>query len=193
MERFLIWGSDYREGYCVIQAPEGIQKAYQLNRGISRMPNWPEDVVCRMSSEFPKDIMLSDNLFGTELAVISSKAKLLFDKAGVSNTEYLPVKIINHKARVAAEGYYILNPLSLIECIDIKKSKVEWNAIKTDLIDGCEQLVLEAQKVPVECKLFRPKHWPTLILIPSLLAEQFLSSGISGLSFREPSKYTGIG
>lgn len=191
--KFFIWRASYKDGFCVIQPPEGIIKSYQLNRGISRAEGWSPDTVCRMNPEFPKDIQLADNLIGTGLAVVSDQMRELLIKEEINNIEFLPVTILNHKGRVASNDYSIMNPLDVIDCIDLDGSIVKWNLIKKDLISGCKQLVLKEDAVPIECKIFRPKFWPTEILIRTELVEKLFSAGFTGLYFKDPLEYTGIG
>src|SRR5919106_2003 len=89
---FLIWRNDYEEGFCVVQSPEGIEKSYQLNRGISRIEGWRADVVCRMNPEYPDDMQLSDNLYGTVYAIVSKRISDLLQKEQLNSVEFLPVK-----------------------------------------------------------------------------------------------------
>ena len=75
--KFVIWRASYEEGFCVIQRPEGIDKAYQLDKGVSRAEGWHSDIICRMDPEFPKDIQLADNLYGAGLTVVSNRIKAI--------------------------------------------------------------------------------------------------------------------
>jgi hypothetical protein len=190
--KFLIWESEYEEGYCVIKAPVGVEKAYQLDEGVSRIEGWSSDIVCKMNQEFPKDIQLVDNLYGAGLVVISKYIRELLISEQVKSVEYLPVTILNHKGRIASKDYFILNPLDVVDCIDVEKSAVEWNLIDTDLIDSCEKLVLKANLVEEHFDIFRPKFWPYLILIHSELTDKLFNAGFTGLYFRDPLEYTGI-
>lgn len=190
---FFIWGSEYEEGYCVIKAPVGVEKAYQLDEGISRIEGWHSDVVCKMNPEFPKDIRLTDNLYGAGLVVVSELIKEALVSEEVKNIELLPVTILNHKGRIASKNYFIMNPIGVVECIDLEKSVVEWNLIDTNLIDGCEQVIFKEDFISEDCKIFRPKFWPYLIIIRNELAEKLVGAGFTGLYFRNPLEYTGIG
>ena len=190
--KFFIWRASYEEGFCVLQSPEGIEKAYQLNRGIARAEGWPSDVVCRMDPEYPKDIQLADNLYGTLYIVISNRIKQLLLSEIVSKVEFLPVSIRNHKGRIASKDYFIMNPLDVVSCIDLDKSFVRWNHIKNDLINSCNQLVLNEDIIPESCKVFRPKFLPTEILISDELVEKLKNANFTGLNFVNPLEFTGV-
>ena len=99
-EQFLIWSSEYEEGWCVIRGPEGIKKAHQLSsgtrrRGLAHQGDLPHE---QRVSEY---IELTDNLYGTVLAVIRTGENVLAD-AKATGVEYLPVQIYNHKNKVAS-------------------------------------------------------------------------------------------
>jgi len=190
-EPFLIWSSQYVEGQCVIRAPEGLKKNFQLKRGISRLEGWPAKAVCAMSDDFPKDIALSDNLYGAGMTVVSKRVKEALEAGSVKDVEYLPVHIQNHKGRIASSDYFIVNPLGTVECVDVKASKVKWNDINPELLSSCEQLVIKTNAVPAAKHLFRPKHVPYILLARSELAKQMERAKFTGLSFRDPLEFDG--
>jgi hypothetical protein len=190
---FLLWRDAYEEGFCKINAPQGVEKVFQLNKGMSRAEGWPEDAYCEMSANYPKDIQLNDNLYGTNYTVVSLRLRQEVEKAAVANVEFLPIKILNHKKRVASKDYFLMNPLTVCDCIDVKKSGVVWNAIAKDLISRCNSLVLRDDQVPADCKMFRPKFWTSLILVRTELADQLSAAGLVGLVLRKPASYKGIG
>jgi hypothetical protein len=144
-----------------------------------------------MDDDFPDDVALTDSLYGTIERVISPRAKAVLDAAKVGDVEYLPVKIVNHKGRLAASDYLIVNPPSVVECVDIEASEVKWNRLQKDLIRSCERLVIDDTKVPRRVQLFRPKHVPFLLVVRRALAERMTGSGLSGMAFRELSDFDG--
>ena len=189
---FLIWNRSYREGFCVITKLEGFKEQWLLAKGISLADKWPDNVTYRMSPMYPKDINLSDNLFGGNYRVISSRLKeALLPLAGKSNIEFLPVSILNHKGRVASNGYFILNPLDIVDCIDVEQSGVVWNSIDPTLISNCEKFVLKEETVPNGLVVFRPKFMSGTILIRKEVADKITTENFTGISFLESSKYTG--
>jgi hypothetical protein len=190
---FLLWRAHFQDGFCLILPPEGIEKSYQLNRGISRVVTWPSDVVCRMNPDFPKDIQLSDNLKGTGFAVISTAVKEAILKENVTNVEFLPITILNHKGRVASTEYHIMNPLEVIDCIDVDRSGVRWSRIDPSLITSCRSLVLKPEAVPESTNLFRLKSLPMEIAVRKTLVDKLLAEPFMGLSFKDPVEFTGIG
>jgi hypothetical protein len=190
--KFGIWRDKYEEGLCVVKPPVGMEKGYEVERGISRLEGWPAGVECRMDSEYPKDIELSDNLYGAGVPTVSAKLKEYLIAEEVDNVEFLPVTILNHKERVASRDYFIMNPLSIIECIDLQKSTVKWNRIDKELISSCKQLVLDDKAIPDNCKIFRAKCLPIRIIVRGHFVKALGTVGFKGLCFTDTLKYIGI-
>jgi hypothetical protein len=192
MDDFVIWAERYQEGSCVIQNPEGFGDQFLLMEGVELLNQWPENVFCRMDAEFPKDIHLSDNLYGGDYPVISRRLKdQVSVLTGVSQIEFLPVSILNHKGRVASKDYFILNPLGAVDCIDIEKSGVVWSAINASHISRVKQLVLKNSAIPADVGMVRPAYLTETILLRRSVSDRLSNDGFTGLSFREPTKFRG--
>jgi hypothetical protein len=189
---FRLWQTAYREGQAVLNPPSGVRKAYQLSKGVRRLADWPPDVKCQMDDEFPDDLELADSLHGAVSLVISRKLKEFLEARGVKDVEYLPLEILNHKGRRASKDYFIFNPNSIVDCIDIEASGIVWNNIDKDSISSCESLVLDAKRVPDQATVFRLKLWPEVVVIDGALAAEMADKGFSGLHFVDPKKYIGI-
>jgi hypothetical protein len=190
--KYMIWRSQIREGFCVIGEPN-VDDIWELEDGVSRIENFPPDAACKMSARFPKDIDLQDSVPGAGLTVISEKVKQVLERLVIGHIEYLPVRILNHKGRVASKSYYILNPLDVVDCIDLDASVVEWNEINTDRISYCKSLVLKPESIPESVTVFRPKYWTANILVRDDVTKALDSAGVTGLLFLDPATYKGIG
>ena len=192
MDDFVIWGKRYQEGSCVVSNPIGFGDQFLLMEGVPLFEQWPEDVVCKMSPKYPKDIQLTDNLHGGSYAIISQRLKeQITALAGASQIEFLPVTILNHKGRVASKDYFVLNPVGSVNCIDIEKSGAVWNAIDKSDISHFQRLVLKDGEVPADVGMFRPAHRTRTILVRRSVADQLSSAGFTGLYFQEPATYRG--
>jgi hypothetical protein len=144
-----------------------------------------------MSQEFPKDIELTDNLHGSGFFVVSQRLRDFMTDYGVANVEYLPVQIINHKKKLASKDYFILNPLSVVDCIDVDASEVEWSVVRTDFIEACERLEIEDSLVPDDVHVFRPKHLEAYVFARAELVEAFKAAGFEGLVFTPAEAFQG--
>jgi hypothetical protein len=176
----------------VVTAPKEIEDAFQLERGISREKKWPIDVTCQMSDEFPKDIELSDNLHGGGFFIVSQRLRDVMTKYGVNGVEYLPVQILNHKKKLASKDYFILNPLLVVDCINIEASEVKWSAVRKDFINSCARLVIQDALVPADVHVFRPTHLPRRIFVRSALVTALTQAGLESLQFSPAEQYRGV-
>lgn len=188
---FQLWSSAYLYGYCVIKPQTGIAKSFQLSRGISRLQGWPSDAACKMDDSFPKDTDLPDVVTGVGWLVVSARVQALLASLKVASVEYLPLQILNHKGKLAAKDYFIVNPIGQVDCVDVAASKVMWNTINPELISVCASLVLRADAVPHDLSIFRPKHLPQHIFVRTSLAQRLAQEGFLGLHFRDPSTFNG--
>ena len=192
MDEFVIWGKKYNKGSCVIDNPEGFDDQFLLAKGVPLLDQWPDNVVCRMSGDYPKDIQLTDNLCGGNYAVVSQGLKeKITALAGAGKIEFLPVSVLNHKGRVASKDYSILNPVGSVDCIEIEKSGVVWNDLDASDIDRMKRLVLNEAAVPAEAGMFRAEHLLGTILVRRSLADQLSANGFTGLHFQEPARFRG--
>jgi hypothetical protein len=180
------------DGVCKLTSLDNVDDDFELNEGMARSQGWPADARSEMNPRFPKDIGLADSLYGTGFVVVSVATRAILESSGVRNTEYLPIQLINHKGRAESAAYFIVNPLTVVDCIDQAASVVEFNAVDTEMISSCTQLVLNEAVISPEEVLFRPKHWTRLLLIRRSLAEKIEKAGLTCMSFIEPSKYTGL-
>lgn len=191
MSTFSIWRSCFVGGYCVVNQPSGVAKSFQLAQGISRAQGWPAGLLCRMSDDYPKHIQLPDSYFGVSWVVVSARTRTLLESAGVPQVEYLPVGVADHQGRGVADDCAIVNPLAIVDAIDVPASGVRWNAIRKDLIASCQSLVIDAERVPPELQLFRLRHLEHEVIIKPDLAKALLAADLVGLALQDSTTFTG--
>ena len=187
---FVVWSTSVEPGICDLNEVENVEDDFELTGGTSRIDGWPKDAFCRMSGDRKKDVGLADVLFCT-VRVISQKLKDALVAAEAGNIEYLPITIKNHKGRVASKDYFICNPQDFVDCVDVAKSKVKFNAIDPDLMDTCKSLVLREQEIPPRLQVFRLHRWGHVILMRRALADRLVQAGFTGLVFQECSQFLG--
>ena len=188
-----IWLSSVPPGHCTLN-PTRVPKPRDLNNGLSVASTFPSDVSYRMSDRFPDDLLLSDNFKVAAQVLVSEALQLrLVSALPEHRLEFLPVSIINHKGRVASDRYFILHPLDVVDCIDIKKSKVSWNPLNKTEVMSSKGLVIDENAVPENLRMFRPRHWGGYIMLRPSLADELGEAGFSGLRFIPATGFTGIG
>lgn len=177
---YKIYDGDWQSNYCVLENIENFEDDYKLTRGDSLTGNWPDDVQFKMDRDFPRQLKLSDHLLNPENLMIGSKSLCQFlRQEKVKNLEFLPVKIIDHKKRVASLDYHIVHLIHPQDCIDVAKSGVTWNHINPDWITAVQQLVIDESRIDSDIQLFRAKHLRRAIFIRHDLAEKIEKAGFT--------------
>jgi hypothetical protein len=189
----LLWRpGEIKQGVCKLKGLSGVEDDFELDEGISRLDGWRDDASSAMSPRYPKDLGLADSLYGAGYLVVSAAVRKLLEEAAVARVEYLPLRIINHKGKVASADYCIVNPLAVVDCIDATASVVKENPLDPGNYSGCKQLVLRETEVPAELAVFRCLHWPAVIVVRKSLADRMTAAGLTGLHLMEPAAYTGL-
>lgn len=193
MSGYLVWRPGLmKDGICKLKGLTGVPKSYEIDNGVPRLQGWPGDASAAMNPNFPNDIGLADSLSGANFLVVSGKAKQFIEQEKAGQIEFLPMKIINHKGRVASDDYFVVNPLDVIDCIDKEGSGAEIDSLDEDMIEGVDQLVLKEDGIPKDLKIFRTKFWSGRILIRRDLAQKMKDAGLTCMHFIEPAKYKGM-
>ncbi len=102
--------------------------------------------------------------------------------ADVPEVEYLPVTLIDHKGKVAAKDYCIINPTRIVDAIDQNASQFKWNALDAeDMI--VSRLVLDRERLGSSDRIFPGlKYDPHAILVRQDLAESIDNGDFVGPS-----------
>lgn len=182
-----------QEGFCVCEVLENFDDSHKLKRGASVAAYFPDNALFAMDPEFPKDIKLADCIRNDGGFILASKPLMeLMRSANGNHVEYLRVKILNHKKRVASTEYFIINPLDILDAIDFDHSSVEWNLINPELISSCSKLALNKEKIAPELKMWRLKFFPRRVLLRRDLAEAIRAAGFTGVTFTEIEDFSGF-
>jgi hypothetical protein len=190
---WLIWDAVYQPGFCVCTTLQGYEEAFKLKRGSPVGEAFPEDAHFDMNPDFPDDIKLGDNIKNTGGFILVSKAlRDLLETAGASNLEYLAVRIINHKGRLASADYFIINPLAVYDAIDFAQSVVKRNNINPDSLSSVSKLVIDPSKVPPEATLFRLKAFERRVVVRRQVADRLTAAGLVGIGFTDVTTFRGF-
>lgn len=177
---------------CRLGALQNVDNDYELKNGISRKATWPKDACYYMDKKRKDYIRLDDFLWsiGT-LLVVSGKVRHLIGE-DLKYNEFLPLTIYNHKDRPIKEEYFILNQTELQDCMDLKESKFERNAINPNYISTVEKLVVDERNIKPDVDLCRMKYFPTSAIVSRRLAEKIKGAGLTGIIFGEIEKYPNL-
>lgn len=175
----------------VTDLPKGVRATYQLVEGVSRIDGWPDDVALHFSDDFPERVGLTDNIANTHWwLIVSSAMRKIIQAHQSDDLEFLPVSIRNHKGRVAADNYSIVNFLRLIEVVDRGASEFRVDAAYDDQISKYYKLILRKDIEEIGPAILRMKETPMLILVREDLAMSIEASGMTGVTFVRTDEYT---
>ena len=130
-----------------------------------------------MGDRYPKNakVYLTKTYPGTKLAsllgnldsflIVERSLKEVFAATGVP-MECLPFTLHDHKKKVLSRDFFIINPLGTFDCVDRKKSQIEYDG---DDVVGINKLVLDPKKL---------KDAPDFFRIPEAPFEYFISQNL---------------
>jgi len=173
------------------------------------------------------DYLSIDNIPGP---VFSASVKALFERLEICNIQYFQITLLDEFVGVQTgtpkkpkiefrtveyTDYFIANVVGLVDCVDHKKSIVEYfyppelrNRAKEqypnnddeiinpfaddnpDDVDFITKLVLDENKIDPGLKIFRLKDQPDLLLFHDSLVELIRKEKLSGFVFVPVSEYT---
>lgn len=176
---YVVWHSMYQKKRCALGALEGVPRDGEILKG--RLLR---------DADFPKDVQTPDNLYSMIHHVVSERLRKVLEPAlAASRVEFLPVKIKNHEGRFAPGSFFVMNPLDVIDCIDVAASGGEYNDLDRTQLVRVQQLVLS--EPPGEPAMFRPVGWTRLILVRSDVVDRLMEADLEGLVFWELDEFRG--
>lgn len=182
-----VWEWTTTPGCCTLADIENVERVYALNSGVSLSADFPRDALFRMDPDHPRAVKLPEQIPNLDrLLVVSGAIKDFLEGENLDNVEFLQVAIWNHKGRVASEDYWIVNTLTVVDCVDKEASDIKWNALDADKIASCESLVLHEEQIDSELRILRPKHLTDVVLVRRDLAEALTIHGFSGVDLVVP-------
>lgn len=187
---FVIWGASQVAHAAIMRDLKGFDDEFGLTIGKPLLEGFPTDVEFHMDPDFPKDIVLADNVENENMVVLVSEAVHRFLLAqNLSRVEFLPVTIVNHKGRPASTGHVIVNAVEPVDAIDLGRSELEMSEISEGYIDTVDKLVLEPQRIPADRHLFRLKGLRRAMVVRRSLAEAIDQQGFKGFGWIEIADY----
>ena len=182
---------DETNAYLDLETPDAIPKQYQLFEGVSRLDGWPDDVVFEFSKDRSEGMNLTDYVENSpQWLIISDRFKAILEQFREENIEYLPIKIKNHKGRMASEHYWIANFLVLTEAVDRESSIFDDDPGSEDGIFSFDKLVLRQDILKSGPVIFSLKEEPMTVIARQDLVERIKEEGLTGVEFIETDKFS---
>ncbi|MCY1035887.1 MAG: hypothetical protein EOP84_01635 [Verrucomicrobiaceae bacterium] len=150
-----------------------------LARGRPVKGVYPQSPRIDLSEEHP-GLRLESFIGNSKRMLVASRPlrTLLEEWCKGQEVEYLPVLIYNHRGRLHADDYSIINPLGTVDCIDPDRSEV--TMMEGEII-SVERIVLSQAKLAQHPHLFRVREAPHFYVISELLAEALKAGGFTNV------------
>jgi hypothetical protein len=166
----------------MLSGMEGFED-WKFLRPAPHAKEFPKNVKMYMDANYPRDVRLIDAHVDANIVVISARIKEILAKEKLSDVEFLPVAIVNHKGRVASKDYFILNVTKSIDCLDVEKSVPRYSAIDPDIIRWVKKIVIDDSRVPAGARLFRMQGYFGPIIVDETIKQLLEGAKIEGASF----------
>lgn len=146
--------------YCVLRSyPEGMGLAScHFTIGTPVEPGeYPQDARIRMSDEESGTVVpdLVGNTGG--MLLLSWRLAEQVNRVQRAPTQYLPLTILDHQGRVAADRHFIVHPVGVHDALDLEASDIKW--FKGQVVK-IRRYVIAPSRLRDAPDLFRLKHEP---------------------------------
>lgn len=172
------------KGYCLLDQLDGFEDEWAVGAGVSLAANPPDKLTMSMSEDEPRKTVLPDYVQNTySLLIVSPKLRSFFEAQQVTDVEYYPLEIKNHKGKVATRDYFVAHLINHVDCIDVNASGVTWTnvGLETQRILVIRKLVLDPSRVPADRALFFPRYYSEIPVLRRDLAEAMTREGFTNV------------
>jgi len=174
------------------KAVRDVIKSYKFSKGVALAGQFPQLPGYQMSDEYPDNRLLTDFQDNTDdLLIISQAFADIVKSLPHGQMEFLPIKIINHRNKVASDSYYLLNIIGTVDCLDLEKSTYKQSAMDADEIFSIQNMVLLEDRIPENTSIYRLHRMPTLFLVSEPLKNAVVEAGLTGIRFIPTDQFSG--
>ncbi len=129
------------------------------------------------------------DIIGGLFTVVSDGLRAALEQAGIGNIEYAAAVLRHPVTDARTEGYWLINVIGRIECVDAARSTIVPRP-------GGGKGILESFEVDASraqgARLFRLHEKPTLIVIDEPLRRHLLDASLDGVRLRATAAYDGF-
>ena len=182
-DRYFALAYSQVKGGCSVKFFSNQEFSWDLSIGGRLTDVWPKDMSVRMRADRPKNVTLVDYISNLESVLLASpRLQAFFRAQDLPDLEFLKVAILDHKGRVAASDYSVINCCRVIDCVDQKKSKFKWDGLENPSMQ-MKQMVLDGKALGPADKMIRPTFVPGLTLFREDLVDAINEQEFSGMGF----------
>ena len=172
------------QGYCTVDQLAGFDDAWAVGQGVSLAATPPSKLTMSMYADEPRNTVLADCLQNMDrLVIISPRLRAFFETQSITDVEYYPIEIKDHKGKVASDGYSVAHLINPIDCIDVERSGVKWmgEGLATQRIFRMKNFVIDPTRVPENRTLFFARYYNRFPVLRRQLAEAMKQAAFSNV------------
>ena len=139
--------------------------------------------VSRRRDGYPLDFTFADG----DMPVVTTRVGHILASLAEADIQRFPVQIDQE-----GSDFEIINVVSLIDCIDVERSEIQWfeegNDVRPDLAGTPEmitKLIIDPNRVGDQCHVFRVEDWDVAVIVSDLVKKALEDAGVSGIRFRQ--------
>ncbi len=119
------------------------------------------------------------------IPVVSDKVIAIVQAIDKNAVQFIPVKVIGGGNEHISSGFYIMNVLLNIKCLDYDKTQIETYSFPPEKV-GQISSIYNIKILPNKAgnhHIFRLAEWHTIIIISQFMKEALETNGLTGLLF----------
>ncbi|WP_163868656.1 imm11 family protein [Myxococcus eversor] len=181
------------EAGFIDEYPKGSPTDWKFAEGISLAKEFPMGGEVSFSDNYPDHRNLYDfqpNLMSDLL--VSGRARKLIESLELTNAEWLPVVVKDHKGNVVGPDYAFLNLQGAEPAIDMERSVYRMDSLAKDQIGRVKNLVLKHDAISPQAKMFRCTMQRRLTLIREDVHAAFIEAGLTGFKVYNAEGWNGL-
>jgi hypothetical protein len=181
---YLTWDTSAAGNVCRLEGLENVERDLDLLDGVPFGDAFPADARIGMSKKHKKNTALADDIPNdTALKYCSQRLVDFLRAKKLSNVEYLPVTVLDHKGKPTRDRHFIVHLVHPQDALDLERSRPRFNALRKTKVDAVGKLVLDPRKVDPEVRIFRLAHYRRPVIIEKKLALEMEAQGFTGPAF----------
>lgn len=186
MAEYYILNADPNDDYCALyDFAEEFHDIEMPSDGVRMGELYAGNQTFRMADEVRGHLIADviNNAFG--YLIVSSRLKKLLEVYATAEIEYLPIRIQNHKGRIASDDCFIVNIIGTVDCVDMERTEGTPDPVNEGWLMSIEELHLDTNRITPSLNLFRINVMPSVIIVRDDLRQRMEEEGINGAEFLE--------
>jgi uncharacterized protein DUF1629 len=169
------------KGAAILELPEDLGvDLYEVSDGSRLKGRLHARLLCAFDPDYKEGRKLLDLVPNTDgVFPVSPALKTLLSKE--PEIEFLPIRIADHRGKIASSDYTLANFLGTVDCVNMKASKYVKSALDDDEVSRFTKLVIDPKKVPKGRHAFRLRPRPRMVVVDDEIRDAVAAAKPTGV------------